>query len=139
MPFVLAVAGMLSACSDIYYDRRETVALGADDHIASNMVAQMIDPWPRYVGNKNLTFDGMRMQAAADRYRRDCVIPPYPIGTTVLAVQQQAVQASAAGCIAPNSTGLGAATGWTSSSNSTQTPAYAPSTPSTPSATASSR
>jgi hypothetical protein len=58
----LVIAGMLSACSDIYYDRRETVALGADDHIASNMVAQMIDPWPRYVGNKNLAFNGDRMQ-----------------------------------------------------------------------------
>jgi hypothetical protein len=136
LALALVVAGMLGACSDIYYDRRETVALGADDHIASNMVAQMIDPWPRYVGNKNLAFDGQRMQSAADRYRRDCVIPPYPIGTTVLGVQQQAVQASAAGCIAPNSTGLGAATAWTSSNTSTQTSPY---TPSTPSATASSK
>ena len=59
----------------------------------------MIDPWPAYVGNKNLAFSGDRMQAAADRYRRNCVIPPYPLGTTVLAVQQQAVQASAAGCL----------------------------------------
>ena len=101
LALALVVAGMLSACSDIYYDRRETVALGADDHIASNRVAQMIDPWPAYVGNKNLAFSGDRMQAAADRYRRNCVIPPYPIGTTALGVQQQAVQASAAGCLPP--------------------------------------
>ena len=99
LAFALVFAGMLSACSDIYYDRRETVALGADDHIASNRVAQMIDPWPPYVGNKNLAFSGDRMQAAADRYRRNCAIPPYPLGTTVIGVQQQAVQASAAGCL----------------------------------------
>jgi hypothetical protein len=36
----LALAAVLSGCSDIYYDRRETIALGADDHIASNRVAQ---------------------------------------------------------------------------------------------------
>jgi hypothetical protein len=59
----------------------------------------MIDPWPPYVGNKNLAFSGDRMQAAADRYRRNCVIPPYPVGTTALGVQQQTVQASAAGCL----------------------------------------
>jgi hypothetical protein len=90
---------MLSACSDIYYDRRETIALGADDHIASNTVVQMIDPWPRYVGNKNLAFNGDRMQAAADRYRRNCVIPPVPIATTQIGVQQQLVQAQAANCL----------------------------------------
>src|SRR5436190_4167715 len=72
--FSLALALMLSGCSDIYYDRRETIALSADDHQASNSVAQMIDPWPRYVGNKNLAFNGERMQTAVDRYRRNCVI-----------------------------------------------------------------
>jgi hypothetical protein len=36
---------MLAGCSDIYFDRRETVALGADDHIGTNRVAQMIDTW----------------------------------------------------------------------------------------------
>src|SRR3982074_3128933 len=54
---------MLSGCSDIYYDRRETVALGADDHIATNRVAQMIDPWPRDVGRRQIAFDGQKMQA----------------------------------------------------------------------------
>ena len=40
----IAAGTTLGGCSDIYYDRRETVALGADDHIASNRVAQMVDP-----------------------------------------------------------------------------------------------
>src|SRR5262245_33775230 len=66
---LLTVVSVLSGCSDIYYDRRETVALGADDHIAANRVAQMVDPWPRYVGNKNIAFNGERMQAAQERYR----------------------------------------------------------------------
>jgi hypothetical protein len=56
---VLALAGLAATragCSDIYWDRRETIALGADDHIAANYVEQMVDPWPRYVGRKNIAF-----------------------------------------------------------------------------------
>jgi hypothetical protein len=76
-----ALGGALGGCSDIYYDRRETVALGADDHIAVNSVEQMVDPWPRYVGNKNIAFNGERMQGAVERYRRHEVIRPVPLTT----------------------------------------------------------
>jgi len=92
------IASLLSACSDIYYDRRETVALGADDHIASNRVEQMIDPWPRYVGNKNLAFNGERMQAAVECYRHNPrVIVPVSPNTTGI-VQQQALSAAGTTC-----------------------------------------
>ncbi len=73
---VVALGAMLGGCSDIYYDRRETVALGADDAVATNQVAQMVDPWPRYGANKNIAFNGERMQAAVERYRRHEVIRP---------------------------------------------------------------
>src|SRR6516165_165009 len=79
---------LLSGCSDIYFDRRETVALGANDHIASNMVSQMVDPWPRYVGNKNIAFNGERMQAAVERYRRHEVIRPVPPLTNTYSQQK---------------------------------------------------
>jgi hypothetical protein len=85
---VAAVGGTLGGCSDIYYDRRETVALGADDHIAVNRVAQMVDPWPVYVGNKNIAFDGQRMQAAAERYRKHEVIRPVPLTTNTYSQPQ---------------------------------------------------
>ena len=98
----LVLAAVLSGCSDIYYDRRETVALGADDHIASNRVAQMIDPWPRYVGNKNIAFNGERAQAAVERYRRDCVFQPISPTTTSAAAQQAAQQTAIARCQAQN-------------------------------------
>lgn len=91
---LLIVVSVLSGCSDIYYDRRETVALGADDHIAANRVAQMVDPWPRYVGNKNIAFNGERMQAAQERYRHGKVIPPVNVTTTSM-TQAQAQQAAA--------------------------------------------
>ena len=93
------LAAMLSACSDIYYDRRETIALGADDAIASNMVAQMIDPWPVYVGNKNLAFNGERMQSAVECYRHNprVIVPVNPNTTAVV----QQLQQNAAGTTCP--------------------------------------
>jgi hypothetical protein len=85
---------MLSGCSDIYFDRRETVALGADDHVAANRVAQMIDPWPRDVGRRQIAFDGQKMQGAVERYRTGRTIPPVNV-TTSSTAYQQAEQAAA--------------------------------------------
>ena len=85
---VVLVPVALGGCSDIYYDRRETVALGADDHIASNRVAQMVDPWPRYVANKNIAFSGDRLQPAIERYRKHEVIRPVSPTTSSSFTQQ---------------------------------------------------
>jgi hypothetical protein len=84
---VVVLGATLGGCSDIYFDRRETIALGADDHIAANRVAQMVDPWPRYVGDKNIAFDGQRMQGAAERYRRHEIIRPIPPTTNTYTQQ----------------------------------------------------
>jgi hypothetical protein len=81
---VIALGAALGGCSDIYYDRRETVALGADDHIANNTAIQMVDPWPRYVGDKNIAFNGERQQGAVERYRHHLVIQPRSATTTYM-------------------------------------------------------
>ena len=71
------LGALLAGCSsDIYFDRRETVALGAGDAVAANQVEQMVDPWPPYSNNKNLTFNGERMQRAVECYRIDKVTQP---------------------------------------------------------------
>jgi hypothetical protein len=98
LALVLGAGIALAGCSDIYYDRRETVALGANDAVETNKVIQMVDPWPRYVADKNLAFNGQRMQAAAERYRTNRVIPPGLPTTTSGAsqvIQQQAVSTAA--------------------------------------------
>jgi hypothetical protein len=106
----VSLAAVLGGCSDIYFDRRETVALGADDFKAVNTVEQMVDPWPRYVGNKNIAFNGERLQAGVERYRHHEVIrpvplttntysqpqPPPPITTEHISTQQYAAPAAAA-------------------------------------------
>ncbi len=78
----IALGTMLGGCSDIYYDRSETIALGAGDAIAANETTQMVDPWPRYSGNKNIAFNGERMQRAVECYRNNKVTPPIDIDPT---------------------------------------------------------
>lgn len=67
---------LLAGCSDVYFDRRDSIALGGGDSIAANQVEQMVDPWPRNANNKNLTFNGERMQRAVQCYRVDKVTQP---------------------------------------------------------------
>jgi hypothetical protein len=93
---------MLAGCSDMYFDRRDTVALGADDHIATNRVAQMIDPWPREVGRREIAFNGEKMQSAVERYRTGRVIAPVNVTTSSTAYQQaQQAAASTMNAITP--------------------------------------
>ena len=73
---VMVFGALLAGCSDLYLDRRETIALGADNAVASNMVEEMVDPWPRYSNNNNLAFNGERMQRAVECYRKDKVTQP---------------------------------------------------------------
>jgi len=94
MAFVIVAGTMLAGCSDIYFDRRETIALGADDHIAADQVVQMIDPWPPHSGNRNIAFNGEKMQSAIERYRTNKVIPPVDTGSSSSGYQQ--AQAAAA-------------------------------------------
>jgi hypothetical protein len=90
------LAGMLAGCSDIYYDRRDTVALTAGDSIAGNAVAQTVNPWPPYSGNTNIAFNGQRMQSAVERYRTGRVIQPVKPTTSDVQNQQEAATAAAA-------------------------------------------
>lgn len=72
----LALSCGLSGCSDIYFDRRETVVPYAGDAKAINQVTMMVDPWPPYSANRNIAFNGERMQGAVERYRTHNVIRP---------------------------------------------------------------
>jgi|GEM_PF-1258725 hypothetical protein len=80
---VLAIAAMLAwllgGCSDLYFDRRESIALGAGDAVAANAAEQTIDPWPASSQNNNLRFNGQRMQRAVECYRNNKVTPPVDI------------------------------------------------------------
>jgi hypothetical protein len=93
---VVAVAAALGGCSDIYFDRRETIALGANDAVESNKVVHMVDPWPRQSANRNLAFNGQRVQSAHERYRYNRVTQPVNVTTTSVDYQKAQSQAAAA-------------------------------------------
>jgi hypothetical protein len=91
---VVVIASAVAGCSEMYYDRRETVSLGAGDAVATNKVTQMVDPWPAASARNNIAFNGQRMQAAQDRYNRGKVITP--VLPTEASKDYQSMQSSAA-------------------------------------------
>jgi len=78
---VMLLAGALAACSE-YTDRRDTIALAGGNAVKTNIVTQTVDPWPAYAGNRDIAFNGPKMQSAVQRYRTNQVIPPKGIGTS---------------------------------------------------------
>ena len=98
-----ALALLLAGCSE-YLDRREGVTLNAGDAVATDEVTQMVDPWPRDAGNRNISFNGERMQSAVARYRTGKVVPPVGMETSTAYGQQSSSQNSSSG---NNTTPLG--------------------------------
>lgn len=78
----LVLAALLGGCSDIYYDRRETLLFGAQDAVATNAAIHTIDPWPKAAADRNIPGQGTTVAIAAERYRRGRVIKPQGLGTT---------------------------------------------------------
>ena len=86
----LIFAGTLAGCADadLYFDRRDTITLSAGDAVASNIIVQTVDPWPRAAGNRNIPGNGDRMQAAGERYRTGKVIEPKGLSTSSVEFEQ---------------------------------------------------
>jgi hypothetical protein len=91
---LLAAGTLLAGCSDIYFDRRETIVPTTGDAIAANRVTHMVDPWPPSSANRNIAFNGEVMQRAHERYREGRVIPP--VNATTSSVAYARAQATVA-------------------------------------------
>lgn len=52
-----------------YFQRLDTISISAGDARDVNAVTHIIDPWPRYVGNRRIPANGERMVGAIQRYR----------------------------------------------------------------------
>ena len=71
-----------------YFERKDTIVSGAGDARDVNAATHIIDPWPRYVGDRRIPGNGQRMTGAVERYRTNtpwatpCAISPtYDIQT----------------------------------------------------------
>jgi hypothetical protein len=93
---VLFCGILLAGCSDIYFDRRDSIAPSVGDAVAVNKVTQMVDPWPQASANKNIAYNGEKMQTAIERYRQGRIIPPVNATTSSVAYQAAAQQAGTA-------------------------------------------
>jgi hypothetical protein len=93
LALALAAAGLGGCSADLYLDRRNTVSFAAGDAPAANAVTHMVDPWPREASNRNIAFNGERMQSAAERYRTGKTTPL--AGTSTSSVQYAPVFAPA--------------------------------------------
>src|SRR5258705_8897015 len=52
----------------MYFQRSDTVTLGAGNARDVNAATHVIDPWPRYVGNRHIPGNGERRRCPAHRY-----------------------------------------------------------------------
>jgi hypothetical protein len=76
------LATMLGGCSDLYWDRRDTIAFWGGDAPASNIAIHTIDPWPPAAAKRRLSTNGELAQKAAERYRTNKTTPLRPMGTS---------------------------------------------------------
>jgi hypothetical protein len=91
----LALSLALSACADIYYDRRDAVHLSLGDANASNIAVHTIDPWPRHAANRDILTDGEKVQPAIQRYKEGKVTPPRGLGTSSIQINASPAAAPA--------------------------------------------
>ncbi len=94
-PLALCVAlGVtLAGCSDIYFDRRDTISLVSGEAMAANRATHTIDPWSAASGRNNIAYSGEKAATAAERYRTGRVIAPVNATTSSAAYSQAAQQA----------------------------------------------
>ncbi len=70
-----------------YFSRRDTIALGAGDAMQTNRVIHTIDPWPWYVSNDKLQFNGQRMMLGITRYQANESLVPTGLATQEIIVE----------------------------------------------------
>ena len=95
----IALAMLLTTvggCSE-YLDRRDPIAASGGNAVATNIVTQMVDPWPPASANRNIAFNGAKMETAQERYRTNRVIVPRGVGTSSTYAEPPAPGAGAAG------------------------------------------
>jgi len=90
------LASLLAGCSDMYYDRRDTVTFWAGDALATAQATQTINPWPPASADRTIRGNGVIIASAVERYRTCQVIPPKATSTS--GAYGAAAQAAQPGC-----------------------------------------
>jgi len=64
------------ACSNQYFERKDSITFSAGDAVATNEAVQIPDPWPPGSQNNNIPMDGVKAALAIERYRAGGAAPP---------------------------------------------------------------
>ena len=87
---IIAVAVLLSGLASsaawawdqdpwaMYFQRSYNITLDGGDAKGVNAATHVIDPWPRYVGNRNIPVSGDRLSRAVTRYNQGSYRQPAP-------------------------------------------------------------
>jgi hypothetical protein len=62
----------------MYFQRSDSITLWEGDAKSVNAATHVIDPWPRYVGNRRIPVNGDRLSRAVERYRQGSYRQPAP-------------------------------------------------------------
>lgn len=86
----IAFAATVAGCAqpDLYLDRRDNITFHAGDAVRTNIISQTIDPWPRHAANRDIAYNGDRMQAAGERYRTGKIIQPKGLATSSIELNE---------------------------------------------------
>jgi hypothetical protein len=85
--FVVLVGGSLASSGALawdqnpfamYFQRSDKITLWEGDAKEVNAATHVIDPWPRYVGNRRIPVNGDRLSRAVERYRLGSYRQPAP-------------------------------------------------------------
>ena len=85
--FALLVGGSLASSAalawdqdpfQMYFQRSDKITLWEGDAKSVNAATHVIDPWPRYVGNRRIPVNGDRLSRAVERYRQGSYRQPPP-------------------------------------------------------------
>ena len=90
----------------LYLERKDTIVSSAGDARDVNAATHIIDPWPRYVGNRRIPANGERMAGAIERYRTNTPwATPCPIAPTFDIQTGGILSQTARGCALSRATG----------------------------------
>jgi hypothetical protein len=90
------MAAILAGCTDAHVDRRQYISLATGDAVMTNKMAHIINPWPPASYNREIAYNGEKMQTAVERYRTGRIIAPVNATTSSVAYSQAAQQAQSA-------------------------------------------
>ena len=70
-----------------YLQRIDSISPGAGNATDVNSAIHVIDPWPRYSGNRHIPANGERMVGAVERYRDVSKLPKAPQPLAPVAIE----------------------------------------------------